>query len=113
MSGFLTTTETVMPHDYSQGPLPTDVLPGTIMYDFSSRSFRVFSEGGWCYFDLPSARLTPSADAALQFAQRLSWEYPLSEAARDQLVDAAARFPLIQEALGQLAVAIALCQDPA
>jgi hypothetical protein len=83
--------------------LPTTAEPGAVRYDSGAQSLNVFDGSSWHQLATPETGMTWTAEEAIDKMIDLSSGPALAE-----LSD---KYPLVAEALGQLEVALKLCQN--
>jgi len=86
------------------GCLPTSAQYGTVMYDENSGSMVVYTTTGWEPVSSPGFALDIDAEMAID---KMIESINQSE----KLFEMADKYPLVAEALGQLEVALKLCQN--
>jgi len=84
--------------------LPASAQAGTVWFDSSTQSMQVYDGSTWVSLQPPKPMLSWEAEEALDKIIPMLNGQPL-------IVDMADKYPLVEEALGQLEVALKLCQN--
>ncbi len=82
---------------------PATAEPGAVRYDSDTQSLNVFDGSSWHQLPIPEVSMTWEAEEAIDKIINLTKGPALD--------DLAAKYPLVAEALGQLEVALKLCQN--
>lgn len=83
---------------------PVSSQPGMVWYDSGEQCFKVYDGSFWIRIDWPMPSMTWEADLALnQMINLMKGDNNLSKLAN--------KYPLVAEALGQLEVALKLCEN--
>jgi hypothetical protein len=83
---------------------PPSAQPGQVWYDGGSQELVVYTGSGWQPVSRTNVTLTWEADNALDHVIKLMHK-------DSTLLELADKYPLVAEALGQLEVALKLCQN--
>jgi len=83
---------------------PSQAQPGTVWYDSGSQSLMVYDGSTWVTLTPAVPSLTWEAEEAIDHLIELTMNQP-------RLDEMANKYPMVADALGQLEVALKLCQN--
>lgn len=83
---------------------PSQAQPGTVWFDSGTQSFSIYDGQTWIPWSTPRPVLAWEAEQAIDHVVASMHE-------QSNISEMAAKYPLVAEALGQLEVAMKLCQN--